>query len=244
VRHNAPNRAGAGGVPLLQGLFPKETLDSFPAAYGRFGPQEVRYLARTDNLSTPAGRAVFADASDADRYCNRACHNLGYPKDRIIVRDNTTGNYVLTPDQRKQYAVGGSVYPKGVADPTWHSHVSSEIVSTDDMVRDYAAASGTSGPAFYHYPDKATSDPSVADRDWNVTKRTPLPFFPDLVDGDRDFKDGYRGKGRIAYRFACPTCHNVHGTPEANTFDSQNLNAYPDLRVIRRSNALCVRCHS
>jgi predicted CxxxxCH...CXXCH cytochrome family protein len=242
VRHDPANRMGAGGTPVRYGLFPKETLGSFPPAYGRSGTQYTRLLARIDNVAGPGEHSVFADAADQTGYCTRACHNPSYPKDRMILRDNATGNYILGENKRKQYVIGDAVYPKDTLDPYWHIHVNGEIIPTDDMVRWYATQAGVTGPGFFHYPDTPSSSPSSAGSEWNATKRTPLPFFPDFQDGDRDFTDGYRNAGRIVYRFTCATCHNPHGTADPNTRSGDA--GYPDLRIRRTNNAICVRCHS
>jgi predicted CxxxxCH...CXXCH cytochrome family protein len=247
VRHNAANRAGAGFAPRKFGVFPLDNLDNVAPAYGRSGAQSVRYFARIDNQANASTHSVFADAADENNFCNTACHNPTYPKDHVLLRDETTGSYVLTPSMRKIHLIDNVRYTldnlslAGYA----HIHVNNEIIPTDNMVDQYAAAAAVSGPSRYHYPNLPGNDPasftSVINADY-LNRFSKLPLHPDFTDGSRDFTNGYLNKGPVRYRFTCSTCHNPHGTPEPNT--NRGSEGWPDLRARRTNpNTLCSACH-
>jgi mono/diheme cytochrome c family protein len=244
VRHNGPNRAGAGALPRRFGVYPLDNLDAVSPAYGRTGAQNVRYFARVDNTVNGSVHNVFADAADQNRFCSVACH--ADTKEHILLRDGTTGSYVLTPQMRKIHVVDNVQYTiDNLQLAAAHQHVDGEIIPTDNMVRQYAALASVTGPAFYHYPNLPGSDPASFTAALNadyMNRPAKLPLFPDFADGSRDFTNGYLNKGLVRYRFTCSTCHNPHGTPEPNA--NRGSPGWPDLRARRTNpNNLCNACH-
>jgi hypothetical protein len=236
VRENAANRANGGLVPARFGVFPSDNTGSYTGTYFNASVNEnVLYRAR--NYWENAAMPYTADADEGNNFCNRACHDPSSPKDRMVVRDNTTGNYVLSGN-RKQYLVDGFVYPAESWDPSWHVHVNDDIIPTDNMVQFYAAAAGISGPAKYQYPP-ATGSALPSAYSWSVN----FPFAPDYLDSLRDYTNAYNGLGqRIRYRFVCNTCHDPHGTTLPNSTGTDD--GFPDLRL-RKANpsTLCQQCH-
>ncbi len=232
VRENPQNRRSAGTAPRMFGVYPNDNT----GGHGSPGNQWVNYRARVDN--------DVADAADENEYCNVACHYVGsdgsYRKDKMVLRDETTGNYILTAAGLKLYLVNGVQYTRDDILNVFtrpHGHVNGEIIPTDNMVRYYAEAANVSGPSFYQYPGLGDANPAAY-----VETGAPLPFFPDYVDGSRDFTNAYSNMGvRIKYRFTCSTCHDPHGTTLPNT---SGLTGYPDLRLTRLGDGrLCARCH-
>jgi predicted CXXCH cytochrome family protein len=246
VRRNPANRAGAGPVPARFGPFPSDNLDTVAPRYGKGGLQAYDYRARIDNASTPSLRAVFADASDEVRYCNRACH--GIAKDREYSRDGTTGLYLLSPDDKRYLLIDGYLYTVDNVGNAYypHVHVGQGIIPTDDMVRWWAGYTGQAGPALFHYPGLPGSDPSLPTPEWNRAAAVTggLPFFPDFPDGSADYPDAYLSHGPIRYRMSCSTCHDTHGTLLGNSLRGDP--AWPDLRMQARggANPLCQECHN
>jgi predicted CxxxxCH...CXXCH cytochrome family protein len=237
VRENPVNRRTAGPTPMRFGVFPSDNLNL--GVYGT--AQNVPYRARVD-YTLPN---VFADADDDHVFCNAACHDVtaSRRKDKVIRRDdNITGNYTTTgaPSFKKIYIVNGVQYTNDNTQTWMHGHVNDEIITTDNMVIYYKNLIGLTGPSYYRYP-RFPSGPSDANPATFNNLSSPIPFFPDFVDGSRDFTNGYLGLGPIRYRFTCSTCHNPHGTTLANTSGS---NGYPDLRLRRMNPAdLCNECH-
>jgi hypothetical protein len=241
VRENAANRGSAwyvsGAGPRKFGVYPVDNTGSASyVGYFNANPNE-NVLFRSRNRWENAAMPYVPDAGDDNFYCNKACHNPAYPKDRQVVRDNNTGNYILTAGNLKQYTVDGFIYTKLDSDPYWHVHVNGEIVTTDNMVQYYAGLNNISGPSYYQYPPATGSSAPSA----YVPANSPLPFTPDYGDSDRDFTNGYQGQGRIRFRFTCSTCHDPHGTTLPN---QSSQDGYPDLRLRKNNpNALCAACH-
>jgi hypothetical protein len=244
VRENPMNRRAAGPTPARFGVFPSDNLAS--GSYG--AGQNVPYRARVDNNAATGN--VFADADDDHNFCNTACHSV-IPsvrrKDKIIRRDdNITGNYTPTgpPSNNKIWIANGLQYTKDNAATWMHGHVNNEIISTDNMVIYYSGLIGLTGPSYYKYPGLGGSAPGIftsAVNAANAASGNSLPFFPDFVDGSRDFTNGYIGLGPIRYRFTCSTCHNPHGTNLSNT---PGASGNPDLRLPRTNPSdLCNVCH-
>jgi hypothetical protein len=228
VRELPSNRHAAPRVPALFGVFPNDNLGK--GGYGEARP--IPYRSRTDRN--------VADADDDFGYCNAACHRA--KKDHVIVRDNTTGNYILTKEARIVHAIGDETYTIDTLSdlPFFHVHVSKGIIPTDNMVDRFAKEAGITGPGYYHYPGREGSAPSSFGAAQNAT--SPLPFFPDYRDGDRDFPNGYLDQGPIRYRFSCSTCHDPHGSPLPNS--DPGASGYPDLRMTWKApNDLCRQCH-
>jgi len=240
VRENPANRGSAPGTPTRFGVFPGDTTGSYTGSFIAFPNENRPYRARVDNTAPD----VSADADDELGFCNKACHLAkiagSLSKDKILKRDATTGLYTLTTTNLKIYTINGQDYTKdNVANFSgFHVHVSNGIISTDDMVTWFADPSrgNLSGPNRYKYPGTGTSDPAAFN---NVT--SPLPFFPDVPDGVRDFPIGYLNQGWIKYRFTCSTCHDPHGTTSQN-FPGNSW--YPDLRLPKTNpSTLCLQCH-
>ena len=233
VRENPYNRRTRGAVPVAFGVYPDDTTGNY-ANDPRFLNQSRNYRSRVDNN--------YADAADENSYCNASCHRASYDdsygKERMILRDNTTANYMLTPGFRKIYLVNGVQYTKDNGTTLQHVHPNGEIIATDDMVRYYAGLNNISGPSFYKYPGGADANPAAFSN-----AASPLPFFPEYGPGsDRSFVNAYDNTGlAVRYRFTCSTCHDPHGTTLPN---SAMADGYPDLRE-RKANpiVLCVRCH-
>ncbi len=233
VRENPQNRRSAGATPRMFGVYPNDNTGS----YGTPQSQFLNYRSRV----VPN----YADAGDENAYCNVGCHwalthnDNAFLKDKMIRRDNITGNYILAPDNRKVYLVNSVEYVGDTtALPDSHGHSNAEIIPTKDMVDYYAAAAGLTGPSRYRYPGGNARPDSFN----NAT--SPLPLFPDYgPDGDRTFDNAYNGTGWVlTYRFTCSTCHNPHGTTLPNTSGGSG---YPDLREPRNSPpTLCLRCHN
>jgi predicted CxxxxCH...CXXCH cytochrome family protein len=242
VRENPENRrnADAGPTPARFNVFPNDNL-----SLGGYGTaQNVAYRSRpywADNTLP-----YLPEADDDQAYCNKACHAAkfltNFVKDKMVKRDGTTGKYLLTPGNKKIYLVSSKEYTSDnitlLSNP--HVHTNGDIITTDNMVRDYANLIGLSGPSYYQYPlsggsaNPSAYNPAVSD----------LPFLPDFNgDGFRDFTNAWNNLGvRIAYRHTCSTCHNPHGTAEPN--DSTAAEGYPDLRLRKANpNTLCNRCH-
>jgi hypothetical protein len=239
VRENAANRGSAGVTnpgPRSFGVFPNDNLNLYAVWFNASPTENVLFRAR--NYWENALMPYLPDAADDNVFCGTACHNPMYPKDHMLLRDNTTGNYLLSGTQ-KQHVIRGVVYTRLTLPASYHVHLNTEIVSTDNMVKDYADLVGKSGPSYYQYPVATGSalpsayNPAASD----------LPFMADYADSNRDFTSGYTGPsvGRIRYRFTCSTCHDPHGTNLPNTM---GLDGYPDLRL-RKANpsTLCQRCH-
>jgi hypothetical protein len=243
VRINPANRGSAGGAPMEFGVYPNDNSGSYTGSFGATGSENRPYRARIDNTAPN----VFADADDDNAFCNKACHAAkilsGYAKDKVIKRDATTGDYLLTSGNRKIYVINGGEYTiDNVADLQYsHVHPNAEIISTDNMVKDYAARIGLTGPSYYHYPTLGGALPGSYTLAQNAS--SPLPFFPDFGDGVRDFTNTWNGLGATKYRYTCSTCHNPHGTTDtAQNFSGGD--SYPDLRLKKRNpNALCQQCH-
>lgn len=225
------------------GVYPNDNSGSYTGSFGATGSENRPYRARIDNTAPN----VFADADDDNAFCNKACHaaktSSGFAKDKVIKRDATTGDYLLTSGNRKIYVINGGEYTiDNVADLQYsHVHPNAEIISTDNMVKDYAARIGLTGPSYYHYPTLGGALPGSYTLVQNAS--SPLPFFPDFGDGVRDFTNTWNGLGATKYRYTCSTCHNPHGTTDtAQNFSSGD--SYPDLRLKKRNpNALCQQCH-
>jgi len=245
VRENPANRGSAAGTPTRFGVFPGDTTGSYTGTFIAFPNENRPYRARVDNTAPD----IHADADDELGFCNKACHlakiSGSLSKDKIIKRDGSDGLYILSRatnnDFVKTYTINGQDYTKDnvMNYPGFHGHASNGIVSTDDMVTWFADPSrgNLSGPSRYKYPGTGTSNPAAFN---NVT--SPLPFFPDVPDGVRDFPNGYLNQGWIKYRFTCSTCHNPHGTTLPNTAIS--ILGYPDLRLPRTGPGyLCGECH-
>ncbi len=230
VRENPDNRRSRPVGPFRFGVFPNDNTGSYGAAVPN---QSVNYRSRVDNN--------YADADDENRYCSVACHiarlDATYSKEMIVRRDGITGNYLLAPDNNKVYLVNGEEYTRNTRTSTQHVHPNGEIITTDDMVDYYKMATGLSGPSRYKYPGTSDANPAAFNN-----AASPLPFFPDLVDGSRDFTNAYNDTGlRIKYRFTCSTCHNPHGTPLSNVLVGEG---YPDLRESKKNpDILCLECH-
>ena len=244
VRINPANRGSAGATPLEFGVFPGDNSGLYTGSFGATGSETRPYRARVDNVSPN----VFADADDENAFCNKACHAAkilpAQSKDKAIRRDGTTGNYSLAPGNKKVYQINGAEYTiDNVTSLQYsHGHINDEIISTDNMVKDYAALIGLTGPSYYHYPNLGGALPGA----YTVTQNasSPLPFFPDFGDGTRDFTNAWNNLfATIKYRFTCSTCHNPHGTTDTSG-NLPNGNSYPDLRE-KRTNppALCRECH-
>jgi hypothetical protein len=242
VRNNPINRMAAGGTIVRFGVFPADNTGS----YGTPANQDLWYRARIDNNYATGN--VFADAADENNFCNRACHAAAtipsWGKDRIIKRDGATGLYLYTGANQKIFITNNGAsfapveYTRDNTTSRMHGHVNNEIISTDDMVADYATRAGITGPSMYHYPGSGNANPATFN---NLT--SPLPFFPDFVDGSRDFTNGYIGQGLIRYRFTCSTCHDPHGSPSVSS-NVVGGDAYPDLRLKRNNPSdLCFACH-
>ena len=235
VRINPANRGSAGVTPMEFGVYPTDNTGSY---WGQFAASlnEVRpYRARVDNTLPN----VFADADDENAFCNKACHlakiSASQVKDRIVKRDDATGNYFLSPTNRKIWIVDGVEYTIDNNSNMIKHHIDREIITTDNMVDWFKAYGGLN--TYYRYPGTGDSNPVGFN---NAT--SPLPFFPDFGDGIRDFTNGYQGQGLIRYRFTCSTCHNPHGTLEPNVGTASE--GYPDLRLRKTNpNALCNQCH-
>ncbi len=230
VRENPDNRRSRPVGPFRFGVYPSDNTGSYGAAVPN---QSLDYRSSVD--------AGYADADDENGYCNVACHIARlddmYGTDKIIRRDDVTGNYLLATDGNKVFLVNGVEYTKDNTSSFQHVHANGEIIPTDDMVGFYGAASGTSGPSRYKYPGTADANPAGFNN-----AASPLPFFPDAVDGSRDFTNAYNNSGlRIKYRFTCSTCHDPHGTVLSNI---PMGDGYPDLRERGKNpNTLCLECH-
>jgi predicted CxxxxCH...CXXCH cytochrome family protein len=242
VRENPSNRASAGVTPMRFGAYPIDNVGGYTGKYRAVANDNYLYRARTDNTLPN----VFSDADDDQNFCAKACHPYKtdplYAKDKMIKRDGTTGDYILA-GAKKIYIIGGAEYTvdnivtQGA--PTFHGHVDGDIIPTDNMVKDYASRIGMTGPSYYQYPLTTSANPAVYG-----SPVSDLPFFPDYLDGTRDFQNayGYAPGVRIKYRFTCSTCHNPHGTTLANT--GGTARGYPDLRLPKTSpSTLCGRCH-
>ncbi len=231
VRENPDNRRARGVGPFMFGVYPNDNTGSYGAAVPN---QALNYRSRVD--------ATYADAADENGYCNVACHiarlDNNYMKDKLIRRDNITGNYLLAPDNNKVFIVNGVEYTKASLSTTMHVHPNGEIIATDDMVDYYKAASGLTGPSRYRYPASGNANPNTF-----INATSPLPFFPDYgPDNDRTFSNAYNNTGwLLKYRFTCSTCHNPHGTTLPNTAGGSG---YPDLREPKSTpDTLCLECH-
>ena len=244
VRINPANRGSAGPTPREFGVFPTDNTGSYTGSFAA-SPNEVRpYRARVDNVAPN----IFADADDENSFCNKACHvaktSNNFVKDKMIKRDGVTGNYLLSPGNKKTYLINGGEYTNDNISTFFsnpHVHPNGDIITTDNMVRDYANLIGLTGPNYYQYPlPGGTANPGA----YTVTQNgaSPLPFSPDYVDGTRDFTNAWNNLGvAIKYRYTCSTCHNPHGTTEPNTSAGEG---YPDLRLRKMNpNTLCNRCH-
>ncbi len=245
VRENPDQRRNpiAGATPARFNVFPNDSLNT--TAYGAV--QNIPYRSRqywSDNTLPD-----LPEADDDQAYCNKACHlakySAGFAKDKMILRDGNTGNYILTSANKKMYLVDGSQYTSDnlYSRTNRHGHVNGEIIPTDNMVRDYANLSGITGPVYYQYPLSAgISSPAAYN-----TNNSTLPFLPDIVDGSRDFTSAWKNLGvRIPYRFTCSTCHDPHGTALQNISspDPRYPDGYPDMRLSKSNpNTLCVQCH-
>ncbi len=238
VRENPQNRRSAGVVPMTFGVYPADNTGS----YGVPANQNLPFRARQywGNGSLPH----LPETEDDQGFCNMACHiarlDSTYAKDKIILRDGTTGNYVLTPANRKIYVVNSVQYTiDNIINlvPNSHQHPNGDIITTDNMVAYYAGRNNISGPSYYRYPLAGDAHPSS----YNPAV-SDLPLTPDYLDGSRDFTNAYDALGvRIGYRPSCSTCHNPHGNalPNAPAGDG-----YPDLRLRKNNpNTLCLRCH-
>ncbi len=233
VRTGPANRMAAGNTIGRFNVFPLDNTGS----YGTPLNQNIWYRARVDNVSPNA----FADSSDENNFCNKACHiarlDASYSKERYLKRDGTTALYQLT-GIKKTFITEGLERTVDNLSIRNHGHINNEIISTDDMVGWYKTAAGITGPSFYRYPGSASALPGSFN---NLT--SPLPFFPDYGDGTRDFTNGYLGQGLVRYRYTCSTCHNPHGSPYS-TSNSIGGDAYPDLRLKRQNPSdLCTTCH-
>jgi hypothetical protein len=228
VREYPGNRRAAGNTPVRFGVHPGDNL-----AKGGYGtPRIVSYRSTIDRN--------VADADEDFNYCDRACHRGR--KDHRILRDNTTGNYILDRGKRMIHVVGNATYTIDnlAAAPRVHSHPSQGIIPTDDMAEGFARLAGITGPTRHHYPGSDGNAPSAFGPAQNAA--SPLPFFPDFRDGNRDYPDGYLAHGPIRYRYSCSTCHDPHGTTLPNSDPSAA--GYPDLRMTRLApNDLCRQCH-
>jgi predicted CxxxxCH...CXXCH cytochrome family protein len=251
VRINPANRGSAGATPMEFGVFPADNTGGYVGQFAA-SPNEVRpYRARVDNTLPN----VFADADDENAFCNKACHlakvSANFVKDKPIKRDGTTGNYLLTPANKKIYLINGGEYTNdNIANffTNPHQHPDGEVIDTDNMVRDYANLIGLSGPTFYKYPGTGNANPAAftsAVNAANAASGTSLPLFPDFNgDGNRDFTNAWNNLGaRIVYRYTCSTCHNPHGTTDT-TGNTSGGDSYPDIRLKKSNpNALCSQCH-
>jgi hypothetical protein len=245
VRENPGNRGSAPGSPTRFGVYPSDNTGSYTGSFFTFSNQNQPYRSRpywADNT-----QPYLPEADDDQAYCNKACHIAKFSnndvKDKMIKRDGTTGNYIITPGNRKIYLINGGEYTVDNISTFFsrpHVHTNGDIITTDDMVEWLKAFGGLN--VAYKYPGAADSNPG----NFNIAASS-LPFRPDYQDGVRDFMNGYLNLGPIRYRFTCSTCHDPHGTTLQNQSSSDP--GYPDLRLMKSSpntnnrNPLCNECH-
>jgi hypothetical protein len=228
VRRNPVNRSAANAAPQRFGVFPADNTGS----YGTPANQDMPYRARVDTN--------MADADDASRYCNKACHlarfNSNWSKENVRKRDSVTGLYSLS-GTRKTNIVEGREYTQDNVSPRMHGHVNNEIISTDAMVAWFNQVTGNANSRF-KYPGRSDANPTFFSN-----ALSPLPMSPDFPDGNRDFVSGYGNVGLLKYRFTCVTCHDPHGSPSP-AWNNPGGASYPDLRLKRTNpSELCGQCH-
>ena len=237
VRSNPANRGSAGFQPSRFGVYPSDNTGAYTGKLRATVNENHPYRARVDNTLPN----VYADADDDQSFCNTACHSSKtdptFAKDRIVKRLGTDGYYDVAPNGKKLHVIGGIDYAPldniALAGNNIHGHVNGDVISTDNMVK----AFGGDGAGRYMYPGTTSSLPSSYSH-----ATTTLPFFPDVLDGSRDFTNAYIGLGRIVYRLTCSTCHNPHGTTLPN--GNNSATGFPDLRLEKPPvNTLCNQCH-